>query len=84
MKHMIIKILKNFCYLNTRFTNFILNKIRHNCDHPQKSRVDYMWRVGCIQKADVCDICGEAFSPFNESEWVIKNNEHVNEATDNG
>lgn len=36
-----------------------IEEIRGSCEHKNKSEVDYMWRVGSIDKALVCDDCDE-------------------------
>lgn len=34
-----------------------MEALQESCEHPSKSIHDYSWRIGCINKAYICDDC---------------------------
>jgi len=36
-----------------------LEELRKICPHEKTKEVNYSWRIGSVQLADVCEYCGE-------------------------
>jgi len=47
------------CYKDIEVASETLKKIRKKCPHTIVKEEDYMWRIGSIRKANICQTCGE-------------------------
>lgn len=52
-----------------------LKELRIICKHEKTSECNYSWRPGNIQRADVCDYCGEFIRYVDENNRVNINRE---------
>lgn len=54
-----IKSEKERCFEQIEQCDKRLEEIREECKHEKTFEGNYSWRVGCIQRADICEYCGK-------------------------
>lgn len=54
------------CYAMIKGSNDFLKELRSKCKHPNTFEGNYSWRVGCIDKANICSDCGELINVINK------------------
>jgi len=53
-----IKLYCDIEYENIRLANLQLERIRKQCKHERTELSNYLYRVGTLQKAEICVYCG--------------------------
>ncbi len=60
------------CYDEIQHYEAKLKGLREKCDHPETTRVNYMWAPGHINPdTEVCSICGEVTPRKNP--YIVEN-----------
>lgn len=55
----------NICYEQIKVANERLKELRDICQHENTEQGLYSWRVGCINKCEICSDCGEVIKNMN-------------------
>lgn len=70
MKNEEIKIECEKMYVQIKSAEDQLKELRAICKHEKTFEGNYSWRIGAIQRADICEYCGEFIAFKNEYELL--------------
>ena len=77
MKNEEIKMECEKMYVQIKSAENRLKELRSICKHEKVSEGNYSWRIGSIQRADICDYCNELIG-YKEAYELLMNDEPYN------